>query len=143
MIYMEEYFEMGLESTTIWVEAGEEFGIVFITEEYGHFSATLEMNDDHGLLVQTANYYLQDEENGEFIQFNAWEVDRYTEAYEASADYIFSYNHDEIHRRDDEFTVYIERQESESEAWEITTIEDLMDIYIDAPISINKNVMFM
>lgn len=51
MIYMEEYFEMGLESTTIWVEAGEEFGVVFITEEYGHFTATLETNDDHGLLV--------------------------------------------------------------------------------------------
>lgn len=93
------------------------------------------------MLVETANYYLADEEGNEYVQFNAWEVDRYTEAFEASVAYTFNYN--DAERDDEEFTVYIERQESESEAWEITTIEDLMDTFVDVPISLYKNVMFM
>ena len=131
MIMMEDWFDMNLASTTIWVEAGEEFGIIFFTNSYGAFTATLVTSDDEDtpLLVSTADYYVPDDENGEFFQFNAWSVDRYTEMYEASVTYTFEY--DDEDESDYEFTVYIERQESESEAWEITAVEDLLETYED------------
>lgn len=63
------------------------------------------------------------------MQFNAWEVDRYTEASEAQITYTFSFIDPE--RDDYTFTINIERQESETEAYEITTVEEMIDVYYD------------
>jgi len=60
MIFMEEWFDMGLTQFTIWVEAGEEFGVVFITEEFGAFTVEQETVDKNGLLVQSADYLVAD-----------------------------------------------------------------------------------
>jgi hypothetical protein len=132
MIYMEEWFEMGLQQLTIWVEAGEEFGVVFITDVYGAFEPTVETTDDADtpLLIESANYYLADTEYDSYVQFNAWEVDMFTEVTEASVAYTFVF--DDEDKSDEEFTINIAREESESEAdWEITNIEDLIDTYYD------------
>ena len=128
---MEDWFEMNLASTTIWVEAGEEFGVFFTTYSYGAFTVTYETSDDEDtpLLIETADYYVEDPDNDEYFQFNAWSVDRYTEIYEATVNYYFEY--DDVDRSDYDFTVYIERQESESEAWEITSVEDLIATFED------------
>lgn len=67
MIYMEEWFEMGLQSITIWVEAGEEFGVVFITDQYGAFEPDYDTTDSGDLLVETANYYLADDEGNSYV----------------------------------------------------------------------------
>lgn len=39
MIYMEEWFDMGIEQFTVWSTAGEEFGVVFITEGDSSFGS--------------------------------------------------------------------------------------------------------
>jgi hypothetical protein len=112
MIYMEEWFEMGLQQISMWVEAGEEFGVVFITDVYGAFEPTVELTDDSAMLIESANYYLADTEYDSYVQFNAWEVDRYTEGTEASAAYSFVF--DDEDKSDEEFTVNIERLVEES-----------------------------
>ena len=83
------------------------------------------------MLIETANYYIEDPDNSleTYVQFNAWEVDRYTEATEASVEYSFYFEDSDV--SDEEFTINLAREESESEDWQITTIEELIDVYYD------------
>jgi len=65
-------------------------------------------NDDDGLLVETADYYIEDTEYSTYVQFNAWEMDRYTETNSATVQYDFVF--DDEDRDDVTFTINIERE---------------------------------